>query len=157
LLCRELKYLLLVLELVGYYLDDEDYQDLSLLAISGKLQEKIKHSALSPEQVLGGIEAKRGLQAAFDLSWEELKPEAQYLACVLAAFAPFPIRLDFVIQIYQQLQGESFNYDNLKDSWLKSLTKLHLVIRVDRDIYNLHLLIHDYFHKHLKQHLNFSQ
>ncbi|MFM6224434.1 MAG: pilus assembly protein PilF, partial [Dolichospermum sp.] len=99
LLCRELKYLLLVLELVGYYLDDEDYQDLSLLAMSSKLQEKIKHSALSPEQVLGGIEAKRGLQAAFDLSWEELKPEAQYLACVLAAFAPSPIRLDFVIQI----------------------------------------------------------
>ncbi|MFM6763999.1 MAG: tetratricopeptide repeat protein [Dolichospermum sp.] len=55
------------------------------------------------------------------------------------------------------MQGESFNYDNLKDSWLKSLTKLHLVIRVNRDIYNLHLLIHDYFHEHLKQHLNFSQ
>ncbi|MFM6475742.1 MAG: pilus assembly protein PilF, partial [Dolichospermum sp.] len=54
LLCYELEYLPLALELVGYYLDDEDYQDLSLLAISGKLQEKIKHSALSPEQVLGG-------------------------------------------------------------------------------------------------------
>ncbi|MFM5888130.1 MAG: tetratricopeptide repeat protein [Dolichospermum sp.] len=122
-----------------------------------KLQEKVKHSSLSPKQVPREIEAKRGLQAAFDLSWEKLKPEAQYLACVLAAFAPSPIRLDFVIQIYQQLQGESFNYDNLKDSWLKSLTKLHLVIRVNRDIYNLHLLIHDYFHEHLKQHLNFSQ
>ncbi|MFM6270197.1 MAG: hypothetical protein ACKPJ9_09705 [Dolichospermum sp.] len=62
-----------------------------------KLQEKVKHSSLSPEQVLGGIKAKRSLQAAFDLSWEKLKPEAQYLACVLAAFAPSPIRLDFVI------------------------------------------------------------
>ncbi|MFM6475546.1 MAG: pilus assembly protein PilF, partial [Dolichospermum sp.] len=99
--------------------------------MSGKLQEKIKHSALSPKQVLGGIEAKRGLQAAFDLSWEELKPEAQYLACVLAAFAPSLIRWDFVIQIYQQLQGESFNEDNLKDRWLKFLRKLYLVITVD--------------------------
>ncbi|MDB9458546.1 tetratricopeptide repeat protein, partial [Dolichospermum circinale CS-545/17] len=156
-LCRELGYLPLALELVGYYLDDEDYQDLSLLAMRGKLQEKIKHSALSPEQVPAGMEAKRGLQAAFDLSWEELKSEAQYLACVLAAFAPSPIRWDLVVEIYQQLQGESFNHDNLKDRWLKSLRKLHLVITVDKDIYNLHLLIHDYFYEQLKQHLNFSQ
>ena len=156
-LCRELGYLPLALELVGYYLDDEDYQDLSLLAMRGKLQEKIKHSALSPEQVPAGMQAKRGLQAAFDLSWEELKSEAQYLACVLAAFAPSPIRWDFVTRIYQQLQGELFNHDNLKDRWLKSLRKLHLVITVDKDIYNLHLLIHDYFYEQLKQHLNFSQ
>jgi tetratricopeptide (TPR) repeat protein len=122
-----------------------------------KLREKVKHPSLSPEQVPGGIQAKRGLQAAFDLSWEELKPEAQYLACVLAAFAPSPIRWDFVTRIYQQLQGELFNHDNLKDRWLKSLRKLHLVITVDKDIYNLHLLIHDYFYEQLKQHLNFSQ
>jgi Flp pilus assembly protein TadD len=157
LLCYELGYLPLALELVGYYLDDEDYQDLSLLAMGDKLREKVKHPSLSPEQVPGGMQAKRGLQAAFDLSWEELKPEAQYLACVLAAFAPSPIRWDLVIKIYQQLQGELFNHDNLKDRWLKSLRKLHLVITVDKDIYNLHLLIHDYFYEQLKQHLNFSQ
>ncbi|MEY2914707.1 MAG: hypothetical protein RLZZ184_4016, partial [Cyanobacteriota bacterium] len=156
-LCRELGYLPLALELVGYYLDDEDYQDLSLLAMRDKLREKIKHSALSPEQVPAGMQAKRGLQAAFDLSWEELKSEAKHLACVLAAFAPSPIHWDWVIKIYQQLQGESFNHDNLKDRWLKSLRKLHLVITVDKDIYNLHLLIHDYFYEQLKQHLNFSQ
>lgn len=157
LLCYELGYLPLALELVGYYLDDEDYQDLSLLAMGDKLREKVKHPSLSPEQVPGGIQAKRGLQAAFDLSWEELKPEAQYLACVLAAFAPSPIRWDFVTRIYQQLQGELFNEDNLKDRWLKSLIKLHLVITVDKDIYNLHLLIHDYFYEQLKQRWNFSQ
>ena len=55
------------------------------------------------------------------------------------------------------LQGESFNHNNLKDFWLESLRKLHLVITVDKDIYNLHLLIHDYFCEQLKQHLNFSQ
>jgi Flp pilus assembly protein TadD len=157
LLCYELGYLPLALELVGYYLDDEDYQDLSLLAMGDKLREKVKHPSLSPEQVPGGMQAKRGLQAAFDLSWEELKPEAQYLACVLAAFAPSPIRWDFVTRIYQQLQGELFNEDNLKDRWLKSLRKLHLVMTVDKDIYNLHLLIHDYFYEQLKQHWNFSQ
>ena len=157
LLCYELGYLPLALELVAYYLDDEDYQDLSLLAMRGKLQEKIKHPSLSPEDVPGGMQAQKGLQAAFDLSWEKLKPEAQYLACVLAAFAPSPIDWDLVVRIYQQLQSESFNHDDLKDFWLKSLRKLHLVITVDKDIYNLHLLIHDYFYEQLKQHLNFSQ
>jgi tetratricopeptide (TPR) repeat protein len=62
-----------------------------------------------------------------------------------------------VTRIYQQLQGELFNDDNLKDRWLKSLIKLHLVMTVDKDIYNLHLLIHDYFYEQLKQHWNFSQ
>ncbi|MGM3308917.1 tetratricopeptide repeat protein [Anabaena sp. WFMT] len=157
LLCYELGYLPLALELVAYYLDDEDYQDLSLLKMRGKLQEKVKHPSLSPEQVPGGIEAQRGLQAAFDLSWDELKPEAKHLACVLGAFAASPIHWGFVTAIYQQLQGESFSEDNLKDRWLKSLRKLHLVIPVGENIYNLHLLIHDYFSEHLKQHSDYDQ
>jgi tetratricopeptide (TPR) repeat protein len=157
LLCYELGYLPLALELVAYYLDDEDYQDLSLLAMRGKLQEKVKHTSLSPEDVPGGMQAQRGLQAAFDLSWDELKPEAKHLACVLGAFAPSPIRWGFVTAIYQELQGELFNEDNLKDRWLKYLRKLHLVITVEKNIYNLHLLIHDYFSEHLKQHSDYSQ
>jgi Flp pilus assembly protein TadD len=157
LLCYELGYLPLALELVAYYLDDEDYQDLSLLAMRGKLQEKVKHPSLSPEQVPGGMQAQRGLQAAFDLSWEELKPEAKHLACVFGAFAASPVRWDFVTAIYQQLQGESFSEDNLKDRWLKSLRKLHLVMTVEENIYNLHLLIHDYFSQQLKQDYNYSQ
>jgi Flp pilus assembly protein TadD len=157
LLCYELGYLPLALELVAYYLDDEDYQDLSLLAMRDKLQKKVKHPSLSPENVPGGMQAQRGLQAAFDLSWEELKPEAKHLACVFGAFAASPVRWDFVTAIYQELQGEAFNHDDLKDRWLKSLRKLHLVITIEENIYNLHLLIYDYFSEHLKQHSNYSQ
>ncbi|WP_413171640.1 tetratricopeptide repeat protein [Anabaena azotica] len=157
LLCYELGYLPLALELVAYYLDDEDYQELTLEKMRGKLQEKVKHPSLSPEQVPGGMQAQRGLQAAFDLSWDELKPEAKHLACVFGAFAASPVYWGFVTRIYQQLQGESFNEDNLKDRWLKSLRKLHLVITVEENIYNLHLLIHDYFSEHLKQHSDYNQ
>jgi tetratricopeptide (TPR) repeat protein len=103
------------------------------------------------------MQAQRGLQAAFDLSWDELKPEAKHLACVLGAFAAFPIYWRFVTGIYQLLKGESFNHDDLKDRWLKYLIKRHLVITVEKNIYNLHLLIHDYFYEQLKQHWNFSQ
>ena len=86
-LCEELGYLPLALELVGYYLEDEDYQSLSLSAMLDKLKEKVKHPSLSPEEVPMAIKATRGVQAAFDLSWDELTPEAKYLACVLGAFA----------------------------------------------------------------------
>jgi tetratricopeptide (TPR) repeat protein len=151
-LCEELGYLPLALELVGYYLEDEDYQSLSLSAMLDKLKEKVKHPSLSPEEVPMAIKATRGVQAAFDLSWDELTPEAKYLACVLGAFAEAAIRWDFVRGIYEILQGESFSEDNLKDKWLKSLRKLHLVLTVETDIYDLHPLIRDYFGEQFKKH-----
>jgi tetratricopeptide (TPR) repeat protein len=156
-LCEELGYLPLALELVGYYLEDEDYQSLSLAAMGDKLKEKVKHPSLSPEEVPMAIKATRGVQAAFDLSWDELTPEAKYLACVLGAFASAAIHWGFVGGIYENLQGESFSEDNLKDKWLKSLRKLHLVLTVETDIYDLHPLIRDYFGEQFKQHPQHSE
>ena len=156
-LCEELGYLPLALELVGYYLEDEDYQSLSLSAMGDKLKEKVKHPALSPEEVPMAIKATRGIQAAFDLSWDELTPEAKYLACVLGAFASAAIHWVFVRVIYDILQGEAFSEDNLKDKWLKSLRKLHLVLKVQTDIYDLHPLIRDYLAEQFKQHPQHSE
>ena len=156
-LCEELGYLPLALELVGYYLEDEDYQSLSLAAMQDKLKEKVKHPSLSPEEVPMAIKASRGVQAAFDLSWDELTPEAKYLACVLGAFADAAIYWGFVRGIYENLQGESFSEDNLKDKWLKSLRKLHLVLTVETDIYDLHPLIRDYFGEQFKQNPQHSE
>jgi tetratricopeptide (TPR) repeat protein len=157
LLCQDLGYLPLALELVGYYLDEDDYQDLSLAAMRVKLQAKVKHPSLSPEQLPIGMSALRGVQAAFDLSWDELKPEAQDLACILGAFASAPIRWDFIIGIYGHLQIEMSNPDDLKDRWLKSLRKLHLVIDFTADTYDLHPLIRDYLGEKLKQHSKYSE
>ena len=122
-----------------------------------KLKEKVKHPSLSPEEVPMAIKATRGVQAAFDLSWDELTPEAKYLACVLGAFASAAIRWDFVRGIYENLQGESFSEDNLKDKWLKSLRKLHLVLTVETDIYDLHPLIRDYLAEQFKEHPQHSE
>jgi tetratricopeptide (TPR) repeat protein len=156
-LCEELGYLPLALELVGYYLEDEDYQSLSLSAMLGKLKEKVKHPSLSPEEVPMVIKATRGVQAAFDLSWDELTPEAKYLACVLGAFASAAIHWGFVRGIYENLQREAFSEDNLKDKWLKSLRKLHLVLTVQTDIYDLHPLIRDYLAEQFKKHPQHSE
>jgi len=156
-LCEDLGYLPLALELVGYYLEDEDYQSLSLAAMQDKLKEKVKHPSLSPEEVPMAIKATRGVQAAFDLSWDELTPEAKYLACVLGAFASAAIYWGFVRVIYEILQGESFSEDHLKDKWLKSLRKLHLVMTVETDIYDLHPLIRDYLAEQFKQHPQYNE
>ncbi|WP_013325063.1 tetratricopeptide repeat protein [Gloeothece verrucosa] len=156
-LCEELGYLPLALELVGYYLDDEDYQELSLSAMRVKLKEKVQHPSLSPEDVPMGMKATRGVQAAFDLSWDELTPQAKHLACVLGAFGDAAIHWGLVTAIYKILQGESFSEDNLKDRWLKSLRKLHLVRTVKTDIYNLHPLIRDYLGEQLKKHCQYSE
>jgi tetratricopeptide (TPR) repeat protein len=156
LLCEDLGYLPLALELVGYYLAD-DYQGLSLAAMRGKLAAKVKHPSLSPEQVPLGMRALRGVQAAFDLSWEELKPKAQYLACVLGAFAAAPIHWDFVTGIYSDLSIEMSHPDDLKDRWLKSLRKLHLVIDVGIEVYDLHPLVRDYLGEQLKQYPSYSE
>ncbi len=152
-LCEELGYLPLALELVGCYLD-EDYQSLPLSAMLDKLKEKekLKHPALSPAEVPMSIKATRGVQAAFNLSWDELTPEAKYLACVLGAFASAAIYWGFVRGIYEILEGESFSEDHLKDKWLKSLRKLHLVLTVETDIYDLHPLIRDYLGEQFKKH-----
>jgi tetratricopeptide (TPR) repeat protein len=149
----------LALELVGYYLEDEDYQSLSLAAMGDKLKEKekVKHPSLSPEEVPMAIKASRGVQAAFDLSWDELTPEAKYLACVLGTFAEAAIHWVFMRGFYQILQGESFSEDNLKDKWLKSLRKLHLVLTVETDIYDLHPLIRDYLAEQFKKHPQHSE
>jgi tetratricopeptide (TPR) repeat protein len=158
-LCEELGYLPLALELVGYYLEDEDYRSLSLSAMGDKLKEKekLKHPALSPAEVPMSIKATRGVQAAFDLSWDELTPEAKYLACVLGSFASAAIHWVFVRGIYENLQGESFSEDHLKDKWLNSLRKLHLVLTVETDIYDLHPLIRDYLAEQFKKHPQYSE
>jgi AAA+ ATPase superfamily predicted ATPase len=123
LLCKELGYLPLALELVAYYLKNKKYQQLSLLEMRNKLKEKIKHPSLSPKRMPMEMQAMKNLQAAFDLSWDELNEEEQYLACILGAFAPSPIHWNFVTDIYQQLQCKSFNSDNLKPTFRRYESK----------------------------------
>ena len=157
LLCQDLGYLPLALELVGYYLIDEDYLNLPLGEMRAKLANKVKHPSLSPEDMPLGMTASRGVIAAFDLSWEELNTEAKHLGCVFGIFGAGAIHWDFVNSIYRLLQGEAFSADDLKDRWLKTLRKLHLVLDVDKDIYNLHPLVRDYFDVQLQIHPERSQ
>ena len=87
LLCADLGYLPLGLELVGRYLRRK--QDLSLVEMRQRLD--LKHRALQKKdrkgEVFGDMTARRGVEAAFDLSWEELDEEEKGVGCRLSLFA----------------------------------------------------------------------
>ncbi|NJN88379.1 MAG: NB-ARC domain protein (modular protein), partial [Leptolyngbyaceae cyanobacterium SL_7_1] len=79
-LCEWLGYLPLGLELVGRYLEREP--DLSLTEMLSRLnQEKLRQTALVREEAdpTWASKAQYGVAAAFELSWRELDPAAQYL------------------------------------------------------------------------------
>ena len=92
-LCAWLGDLPLGLRLVGRYLAEDS--ELSLAEMLERLQEyRLEEEAVDPseeqlEEVLS-YQARRGLRAAFELSWQELDETARQIAPVLSLFAPKP-------------------------------------------------------------------
>ncbi|NET55518.1 MAG: hypothetical protein F6K47_04795 [Symploca sp. SIO2E6] len=84
-LCGDLGYLPLGLELVGRYWKRK--QDLSL----AQMRQRLGLSHRSLEKHSSDMTAKRGVAAAFELSWQELDESAQELGCLLSIFALAPI------------------------------------------------------------------
>ena len=108
-----------------------------------RLQGKgISHKSL--EEAAPGMTAKRGVKAAFELSWEALKdnPETQELAYILSLFAGAPIPWDLVVQMQPETDKEDL------EDWLVVLEDLHLVKCVDetKASYQQHQLIREFLH-----------
>ena len=137
-LCQWLGYLLLGLELVGRYLAK---RRISLAETLERLKNKnLEHKSLKdvPEE----SNAKRGVKAAFELSWEALQenPDAQETAYFLSVFA--------LATIPQELLENA----NLREDWedvedaLVELEDLHLVKSLPEETYLLHSLIREFLH-----------
>ncbi|MGF1492420.1 MAG: NB-ARC domain-containing protein [Microcoleaceae cyanobacterium] len=96
LLCQELGYLPLGLELVGRYLKRKAKVSLAKM----REQLSLAHNSLQKRdrrgEVFQDMTAKRGVEAAFELSWQELNEEEQELACLLSLFALAPIPWELV-------------------------------------------------------------
>jgi hypothetical protein len=92
LLCRDLGYLPLALELVARLLSRRESWAIS------KIREKLAENGLTDQSLIKNpkfdseMTAERGIKAAFDLSWQELdnEPNAQKLAMYLSLFALAP-------------------------------------------------------------------
>lgn len=137
-LCQRLGYLPLALQLVGRYVKE---RRISLTEELRRLEGKgLGHPSLSiPENdPTWTLDIKRGVEAAFELSWEELKKFkfAQELGCLLSLFALAPIPWSLVEGAAVEQYPEELEAARVK------LEKLHLLH--GEDTYQLHQLIHEF-------------
>lgn len=134
-LCRRLGYLPLGLELVGRYLAQEE--DLSLAEMTEQLEaEGLTQEALAKRDPR--MTAKRGAEAAFELSWKALTPEAQQLSYLLSLFAPVTIPWSLVERCLEEEQQRKFKPAR------RILLNLSLLERQSEGAYRLHPLIRDF-------------
>lgn len=147
-LCEWLGYLPLGLELLGRYLDLEENSSLSLKKVLERLKKKkLKH--ISIRKGRDEMTAERGVAAAFELSWERLKEDAQQLGYLLSLFALAPIPWVMVEQIVKAYNW-SIDSDDLKEEIRADLLRLHLIKRTGEEIYQVHQLIREFFQEKLK-------
>jgi hypothetical protein len=145
LLCQDLGYLPLALELVARLLVRR--QDCS------KIRQKLAENGLE-EPILdknpkfhGEMTAERGLKAAFNLSWEELnsEPDAQILALYLSLFALAPFPKGMILDLFPDEDGDTV------EEWLTdSLVHLSLVQDKGDGWYEIHPLLRRYFRDKLE-------
>lgn len=159
-LCAWLEHLPLGIELVGRYLLKRT--DLSLATLLFRLQEKakkrqaIKHDALQQDEATATSTARRGAEAAFELSWEELDAPSQHLGKLLSLFAPAPIPwylAESVEQKYCENSEGSQEFDvEIFENARTRLLALHLLqlSQSQEQIYRLHSLIREFFRNKLE-------
>ncbi|MEQ9550302.1 MAG: tetratricopeptide repeat protein [Coleofasciculus sp. G3-WIS-01] len=142
-LCQELGYLPLGLELVGRYLQRK--LDLSLEKMCQRLG--LKHRSLqNPDEDDGDMTAQLGVEAAFELSWQELSEKAQVLGCFLSLFALAPIPWVWVERCW-----EDQDVEELEDARDYELLNLSLLERADKGSYQLHQLIREFLKEKFKE------
>jgi hypothetical protein len=142
-LCQRLGYLPLALNLVGRYVKK---RKISLAEMLRRLEKKgLKHESLERDKndPAWTLNVRRGVAAAFELSWEELSEEAQQLGCLLSLFALAPIPWDLVESVETGQDAEG-----LEDARVE-LESLHLL--QGENTYRLHQLIREFFQEKLAQ------
>ena len=87
----------------------------------------------------------RGVQAAFELSWEVISYSAQELGCLLSLFALAPIPWLLI-----QSASREKNIESLENARIE-LERLHLLQSENYDHYQLHQLIRDFLQVKLEK------
>jgi|GEM_PF-4367089 len=147
-LCEHLGFLPLALELVASYLHLDKSKSLSLILTELTTLKGITHKALDTRKRTST--ADRGVEEAFQLSWNKLDRAARRMAVMLSVFAPNPIpwgMCEKLEQYYCQLKMSDFNRESL-DKSKQDLLELHLLKYVKHegeDWYELHSLIRQFF------------
>jgi tetratricopeptide (TPR) repeat protein len=147
LLCRDLGYLPLALELVARLLRRRTNWTIA------KIREKLAENGLADQSLIknpkfdSAMTAERGIKAAFDLSWQELEsePQAQKLAMYLSLFALAPFPKPLIDGLFPEADEDEI------EEWLTdSLVHLNLVKSLGDSWYELHTLIRHYLRDKLE-------
>ena len=154
-LCQWLDYLPLGIELVGRYLRRK--RTLYLAKMLERLQsQRLEAGAL--QEAEAGMTARRGVAAAFELSWAELNPPARTLGCLLSVFALAPIPWELVAECLPDWDEEDL--EDCRDYELLQQSLLSLVEDETSDPaqsglvqprYQLHALIREFFAAKLQE------
>ncbi|KAB0240252.1 toll/interleukin-1 receptor domain-containing protein [Microcystis aeruginosa EAWAG127a] len=137
-LCAWLGYLPLGLELVGRFLKRRT--NWTLARMQQQLIDKgLQLSAL--QNASADMTAQRGVEAAFEVSWEALNQPARDLGCFLSLFALAPIPWRLVIERCLSAEDE----EELEDIREEQLLNLHLLQAVKGEVYQFHPLVRKFF------------
>jgi len=137
-LCEWLGYLPLGLELVGRFLKRRT--NWTLARMQQQLIDKgLQLSAL--QNPSGDMTAQRGVEAAFEVSWEALNQPARDLGCFLSLFALAPIPWRLVVERCLSAEDE----EELEDIREEQLLNLHLLQAVEGEVYQFHPLVRQFF------------
>ncbi|NMF61179.1 tetratricopeptide repeat protein [Pseudanabaena yagii GIHE-NHR1] len=143
-ICEYLGYLPLGVELTGRYLQlDED------LRLSDYRQQLTIADESMDIQEDTGINAPRGVIAAFELSWKELSSNASKVAMMLGLFAPADIAWSLVEEVAPQL---NFDAKDLQEG-RKQLNNFYLIKAIDdeRTRFAIHSLTRQFLQWKLAQ------
>ncbi|EAZ87982.1 tetratricopeptide repeat protein, partial [Crocosphaera chwakensis] len=142
LLCKELGYLPLGLELVARFLKRRPNWSIS------RYRERLKQNHLETKGLKEASEemtAQEGVKAAFDISWEQLNKEAKEIALYLSLFEVAPIEYHLIKEI-----SHRENEDDLEEILEDSLINSNLVKNLGNQRYEIHTLIHQYLREKLE-------
>ena len=149
-LCQWLDYLPLGLELVGRYLDRDP--DLSLKAMLSLLEKKrLRHRSFLEADSM--MTARLGVADAFELSWERLDEDTEFLGCLLSLFASADIPWDLVKQAYSNMPSSKdgeIDLDILEEA-RADLVRFNLLQRTGEGTYRLHQLIREFLREKREQ------
>jgi len=133
-----LGYLPLGLELVGRFLKRRT--NWTLARMQQQLIDKgLRLSALQDRSA--DMTAQRGVEAAFEVSWEELNQPARDLGCFLSLFALAPIPWRLVVERCLSAEDEA----ELEEIREEQLLNLHLLQAGKGEVYQFHPLVRQFF------------
>jgi tetratricopeptide (TPR) repeat protein len=137
-LCAWLGYLPLGLELVGRFLKRRT--NWTLARMQQQLIDKgLQLSAL--QNPSADMTAQRGVEAAFEVSWDALNQPARDLGCFLSLFALAPIPWRLVVERCLSAEDE----EELEEIREEQLLNLHLLQAVEGEVYQFHPLVRQFF------------